>query len=546
MQPTQLDPQVVSLSKAIRETESQGNWNAKGGSGEWGAYQFTPDTWAKYAQEAGVNAQFGTATPDQQNQVAYTKIKQWKDQGYNPGQIASMWNAGGGKPNAYIEGNKGVNAQGVAYDTSEYARKVAEAYHRLKGDAGAVGAQVEQKAPTFLNDAGESVATAGKKLSGAVGDTLSGKINPVSGLIQGVGAVAGGVNDLTTNVLEHTPVVGTLVKGAEGLIGKGVEKVAGTRLGQSVQQDWQTLKEQNPELANDIAAGVEILTAIPILKGLGAGKRAIQSGIRSGLRGGFEDVAAEALTTTPKLSEVKSGIKKGLISFDKKGATLASDAAKLESKKYLAEELKKSGVPKDATPARIAKIADDAADAEARNLENMLGKSDVQYIVQPEDLQLLEQNTLQRAGTTLTSGENPAKQLLQVFQENLPKTGEITASDILKARRALSKFIVENRGDWSMRGVMTGFKSARNAIWDETRDLLARMAPDVPVMESLAKQAALYRVTDYIAPKVLKEIKDAANSTFMKRHPVVRGLVKGGGRVLLEGTGIGAVLRLMD
>src|ERR1039458_4633960 len=112
--PNALNPQIMALSKSIMQTEGGGkiDYNAKGGSGEWGAAQWMPDTWASMSKAAGVNAEFGKATPQQQNQVIYSQLSNWKNKGYNIGQIASMWNAGGGGMNDYLTGNKGVNKFG--------------------------------------------------------------------------------------------------------------------------------------------------------------------------------------------------------------------------------------------------------------------------------------------------------------------------------------------------------------------------------------------------------------------------------------------------
>lgn len=128
----QLDPQVVALAKAIRHVESGGNFDARGGSGEVGGYQYTPDTWKGVASKYGINVPLEQATRQQQNEVTYKRIKEWKDAGHNVGQIASMWNAGEGRPNAYRENWKGINQFGVAYDTPAYARKVATAYQDMK------------------------------------------------------------------------------------------------------------------------------------------------------------------------------------------------------------------------------------------------------------------------------------------------------------------------------------------------------------------------------------------------------------------------------
>lgn len=130
----ELDQDAVNLAKSIRQVESNGRFDAKGKSGEYGAYQYTTATWASSsAKYLGRQVPLETATPQEQNEVAYKQIKEWKDKGFNPGQIASMWNAGSGKPNAYLEGNKGVNQFGVEYDTQAYATKVAQEYQKMKG-----------------------------------------------------------------------------------------------------------------------------------------------------------------------------------------------------------------------------------------------------------------------------------------------------------------------------------------------------------------------------------------------------------------------------
>jgi hypothetical protein len=127
--PTQsqgLDPQVVAMAKAIRETES-GNKPVQGPSGETGRYQFMPGTWhAGAAQYLGDGN--APQTLENENKVAYSKIKAWKDQGYNPGQIASLWNSG--SPD--FEGKVGTNKFGVHYDTPAYVQKVYGNYQRFK------------------------------------------------------------------------------------------------------------------------------------------------------------------------------------------------------------------------------------------------------------------------------------------------------------------------------------------------------------------------------------------------------------------------------
>lgn len=136
--PSSLDPQVVNLAKAIRQTESGGDFKAEGDKNashtSYGAYQFGKDTWNKTASKYGVQVPLREATPEQQNEVAYKQIKEWKDKGYNVGQISSMWNAGEGEPDAYAGkfSNGQPSIQQGKFDVPAYAKSVAIAYQTLK------------------------------------------------------------------------------------------------------------------------------------------------------------------------------------------------------------------------------------------------------------------------------------------------------------------------------------------------------------------------------------------------------------------------------
>ncbi|MCK9602120.1 MAG: hypothetical protein M0R06_23950 [Sphaerochaeta sp.] len=123
-----LDIQAQNLAKAIRQVES-GNVPQEGRSGELKSrYQFMPGTWKSAAKEI-LGDENAPLTLENENRVAYERIKRWKDAGYKPDQIASMWNSG--KPD--YAGNVGVNSAGVAYDTPAYVNKVRAEYEKLKG-----------------------------------------------------------------------------------------------------------------------------------------------------------------------------------------------------------------------------------------------------------------------------------------------------------------------------------------------------------------------------------------------------------------------------
>lgn len=125
------------IANAIKNIESGGNYDAKGASGEFGAYQFMPETWKQYSEEyrksKGLRMSLAP-TKENQDAVVKFKIQQWLDAGKSADQIALMWNAGEGatKPKS------GVNAMGVPYSTSTYVGKIKEELGKISADAGVV------------------------------------------------------------------------------------------------------------------------------------------------------------------------------------------------------------------------------------------------------------------------------------------------------------------------------------------------------------------------------------------------------------------------
>lgn len=216
----QLDQDAVNLAKAIRQTESGGNFEARGKSGEYGAYQFTTPTWQKTAAKYGIRVPLTSATKEQQNEVTYKQIKEWKDQGFNVGQIASMWNAGEGKPNAYKDGLKGTNKYGANYDVQAYAKSVATAYQTIKR-GGVVGIdpnnpssinapQAYQEKPSALGFVGNLIGSTGR-LIGGTASALANVLNPnmerntIANIANlGAGALQTGIRKLTGTQIPRT------------------------------------------------------------------------------------------------------------------------------------------------------------------------------------------------------------------------------------------------------------------------------------------------------------------------------------------------------
>ena len=109
--------QVTSLVAAIKQVESGGNYQARGQSGEQGAYQIMPGTWHTWAKQYLGNA-YAPMTKTNQDRVATKHVESLIQQGYSPFEVALIWN--GGEPRI----KKGMTASGVQYDSGAYARKI--------------------------------------------------------------------------------------------------------------------------------------------------------------------------------------------------------------------------------------------------------------------------------------------------------------------------------------------------------------------------------------------------------------------------------------
>ena len=185
-QTQQIDPDVKNLVSAMGQVEtgtsSPDAYKKRGASGEYGRYQFMPDTWTMWAKEAGVNSPLEQSTIEDQNKVAYYKVKQFKDQGYNPAQIASLWNSG--DPDAYKRNHVGTNSQGVSYDTPTHVRKVSEAYERIKAGSALGGTY---QAPPEAHQFTPSTSTGFETLQQQVGAKQGGFLSDIGESLAGVG-----------------------------------------------------------------------------------------------------------------------------------------------------------------------------------------------------------------------------------------------------------------------------------------------------------------------------------------------------------------------
>lgn len=190
-QASQMDNDVINLAKAIRQTESGGDFNAKGASGESGAYQWTAPTWKAHAGTVLGNPN-AEMTPSNQNAVAYKMLKTWKDQGLNPAQIAAKWNSGS---EVGWENKRGTNSYGVQYDVPRYVKSVTDAYQQVKG-----GVQVGMDPNNPSSTAGATMAPEVPQEGGGIKGFFKSLISaPATMLARPVQAVQSGIQLAATD-----------------------------------------------------------------------------------------------------------------------------------------------------------------------------------------------------------------------------------------------------------------------------------------------------------------------------------------------------------
>lgn len=210
-----LNTNAQILANAIRQGEGGDNYSTSGdGGNSWGAYQFQKGAWDNAAKLAGVNAVWGKATPAQQNQVADTQIKQWLQEGKNPAQIASMWNAGAGEPNAYTGqfSNGQPSVVPGKFDVPGYTKKVLNTASSLwQAHQADLGTSALQAPGQIAGALGGAAGQAGKEL-GPVGTTAAlgaGALGVAGSLAAAPEVAAGGAME----------GAGGLLDSASGLLG---------------------------------------------------------------------------------------------------------------------------------------------------------------------------------------------------------------------------------------------------------------------------------------------------------------------------------------
>lgn len=244
-QPT--DQQALALTHAIALQESgrngTPNYNAVGDAGtSKGAYQWQPGNFESAAKNAGLDP--SDFSPENQDKVAYSEVKAYKDKGYDPGQIASLWNSG--SPNNWQNhaGTTTINGKTISYDTPAYVKGVQKYYQQITGG----NSQPPTNGLPSASAAPKPLLPASQDLQSATPNTSN---DPSGGFISGLAEDATGTNpDSIDTQVENT------VKGVGNFLFPAVGDIYNDVTGQN--------KKTALQQAGDVG-----LSVLPFIPGLG-------------------------------------------------------------------------------------------------------------------------------------------------------------------------------------------------------------------------------------------------------------------------------------
>lgn len=324
-----LEPDVVAMAKSIRQHET-GNKQKTGATGETKSkYQFLPSTWKTAAQKYLGDAN-APITGINEDKVAYAQIKEWKDKGYKPSQIAAAWNAGEGS----LQGDKwksmvGVNQEyGVKYDVPAYVNSVLANYQKEKENylKQTQGQEIQQTEQTQQLP---GVSEAAQQVLGTspIGKTLGALSDFGLGAVQQTGKTLGGASALGERMLRGT-LKTLLPKSVEEKL--GIEQPSNqvpTAIEQSKLYQQVTTPQSKAQKAGQVTTEIGSYL-IPGTSALKVGKAAEAAMIGGKLLKAGARLGATGLTETA-LGTGISGINTGKIGDEQIGAGVVQGVASL-------------------------------------------------------------------------------------------------------------------------------------------------------------------------------------------------------------------------
>ena len=359
-------------------------------------------------------------------------------------------------------------------------------------------------------------------VGGAISDTLTGKVNPVSGVLRGVGGVAGGLTDVVGAGLEKIPGV----KQVTGLIGKGIGKLAETGAGKATISGISSFAEKHPELAADIKAVGNIAGAATMVGGGGVAKKFVQGGVKKAMgKNVLKEIVSDIAPEVSAKAGAKTIAKQGLIKTPITG-TIKTVASKAEQNvaQIIADNV--PGFSKLGTFAEKVNLTRKTAYDIADKLKQKVIKEGKNIIYPFKELEskmvALEPSISIKADTVLQRQFNLAREAALKIAKD--KGG--TIDSLLDSRKAFDDLVAKqfpnlyDKANAPMRDAITQMRRTMNKFIEE------KLPKGTGYTDSLNVQTNLFNAIENMSPKALNEVGTSRFSRYAAKHPLASGLIK--------------------
>lgn len=353
------------------------------------------------------------------------------------------------------------------------------------------------------------------------------KITPISGALQGVGAVAGGINDIVGAGIEKIPYA----KGLMEDLGKGVGKISEKT---GVSAGIGKFQQAHPEISADIGAVGNIVGAAGLFTGAGALKNTLSKAIGSqSLKAIATDITPEVTSKIAAKGIAKEGTTQSLIRGVIKPVVTKTDLAD-------AEVISKNvpGFGKLKTFSDKVNATRNAELGLRESLKNDVIQSGKDRIYPFKELASKIDNApepISLKGTPFEKQIKPLKMaVIQMAQKNGGKISSLF--DTTKEFDALVNKTWPNLWDKENAPMRNAVKAVRDTINKYIDDNLPE---GTNFLERRLEQHKLINAIENMSEKASSELGTTRLQRLGQRHPIIGGLLKKTGKYALEGAGLG-------
>lgn len=358
------------------------------------------------------------------------------------------------------------------------------------------------------------------------------KGNPVLGALQGVGAIAGGINDTAQAGMELIPGVKQVENAVGGVVGKAVN----TAPGQAVVQGAQNFAQAHPDIASAAGAVGNIAGAAGTLAGFGSAWNAGEGLLaKFGEKKILEKIAEDI---SPKISgKSGEGTIKSLINGTIKPVLEKDslDTASLINREIPSfRKLNTFSDKKNVVKNTVRDMSDSLKNDVISNGQNRI----YSFKELGSKLHSIEPPIMVKSDATLKNAYDlVTTRALQIAKKN---GGKI--SNLFDARKEFDSFIERQFPDLYSSEKLTPMRSAIKDIRNGMNEFISDNLPEnVEFRSRLLNQSKLLSAIDEMSPKEFKEIGTTRWSRFAGRHPVGTGILKGTAKVGASVGGLGAL-----